>query len=185
MNSPFIEGDKIYFRAVEKEDFTERLYTWRNDPEVTRLLIQGIFPSTKEALEEEYNGIVHSKKDVVFSIVEKETGIHFGFVGLYAIDWIARHAEHRVIFGDRTFWGKGYAREMIDLSVSYGFERLNLNKIRAGINIENIPSIKMYEHNGWKHDGVLRQHQYRNGKYYDAIIMSILRDEYFARKGKK
>lgn len=32
----------------------------------------------------------------------------------------------------------------------------------------------------FKEEGVLRQADYKNGKYYDVKLYSILRDEYFA-----
>jgi RimJ/RimL family protein N-acetyltransferase len=42
--------------------------------------------------------------------------------------------------------------------------------------------VKSYEKSGFKREGVLRQEIYRNGKYYDAIRMSVLRQEYHGKK---
>lgn len=43
----------------------------------------------------------------------------------------------------------------------------------------NVPSYKAYvEHCGWKVEGVLRQTIFRDGKYYDQLRISILKDEF-------
>lgn len=184
MHHPFGVSENIYFRAIEKEDFTERLCKWRNDPEVTRLLFQGILPTTKEVVEEEYEQLVRSKNDVVFSIVDKQTDTQIGFVGLYQINWIAKSGEMRIFIGEKEAWNKGYGTEATKMIVSYGFERLNLNRIWAGSNIENIGSWKSEEKAGFRKEGILRQEMYCNGKYFDVVRSGILRDEYLqSRKG--
>jgi len=42
----------------------------------------------------------------------------------------------------------------------------------------NERAIKSYEKCGFKKEGILRQEIYIDGKYYDAIIMAMLKEEY-------
>lgn len=185
MHHPFITGEKIYLRGLEKDDLKENMFQWANDSEVTHYMFMGATPNSMELLEEEYEQLIRSKNDVVFACIERETDIHIGNVGLYIIDWISRSAESRIIIGEKEYWNKGYGTEATKLSIGYGFEKLNLNKVWLGVNAEHIGAIKAYENAGFVHEGVLRQEIYRNGKYYDAIRMSILRKEYFALKEQK
>ena len=184
MIHPFIAGKKIDFYAVEEEDFTERLCRWRNDPEVSYWLFQGVLPSTRELLKEEYEYSIRNKGDVILAIVDKKTGTRIGISGYYDIDWIARHGELRILIGEKEFWGKGYGNEAMELMITYGFSRLNLNKVRSGVNIGNTTAIKYHERLNFVREGLLRQYQYRHGQYYDAVLFSILRDEFIATMKK-
>jgi len=179
MYHPFIAGEKIYLRGLEKSDLTGNMFQWANDSEVTYYMFMGAMPNTIELLEEEYEQLVKSKNDVVFAVIEKETDIHVGNVGLYVINWITRSAEFRIIIGEKEYWKKGYGTEATKLTVDYGFGKLNLNKVWLGVNAAHKDAIKAYEKAGFVHEGILRQEIYRNGEYYDAVRMSILREGYF------
>ena len=178
MKSPFIVGKKLYLRGLEKDDLRGNMFRWANDSEVTYYIYTGLMPNSIELMEEEYNRLIRSDKDVIFAICDKKTDTHIGNVGLYTINWIARSVEYRIIIGEKKFWGKGYGTESARLVIDYGFNKLNLNKIWLGVNAENKAAVKSYKNAGFAHEGVLREEIYRNGKYYDAIRMSILRKEY-------
>ncbi|MBL7124613.1 MAG: GNAT family N-acetyltransferase [Dehalococcoidales bacterium] len=184
MYQPLTIGEKIYFSPLNKEDFVTNMLRWVNDPEVTHYMFTGTLPATLEQLEEEYKQITKSKNEVVFAIIDKEANKYIGNIGLYQINWTSRTAEMRRFIGEKKVWKKGYGTEAAKLIVAYGFERLNLNRIWAGNNVENIGSWKSNEKAGFKREGILRQEIYRNGKYYDAVRHGILREEYFANKGK-
>lgn len=185
MHHPFIPGERIYLRGLERKDLAGNMFQWANDAEVTHYMVMGALPNNIELLEEEYEQLVKSKNDVVFAVVDKKTDIHIGNVGLYVINWISRTAEFRIIIGEKEYWNKGYGTEAAKLTVKYGFEKLNLNRVWLGVNAEYKSAIKSYENAGFVHEGILRQEIYRNSKYYDAVRMSILREEYFTLREKK
>jgi ribosomal-protein-alanine N-acetyltransferase len=184
MYHPFIEGEKIYLRGLEKRDLMGGMFQWANDCEVTYYMFMGAMPNILEELEKEYEQLVKSTRDVVFAIIDKESDVHIGNVGLYSIQWIGRSAELRIVIGEKEFWGRGYGTEATKLTVDYGFDKLNLNSIYLGVNAEHSGAIRAYESAGFIREGTMRQYIYRNGRYYDAIRMSILREEYYSLKGK-
>lgn len=184
MRHPFIIGKKIYLRGLEKEDLTGNYFQWANDSEVTHYMFMGAVPNNIQLLEEEYDKLIRSEHDVVFAIIDKKTDTHIGNAGLYTINWISRSAEYRTIIGEKKFWGKGYGTEATKLVLEYAFDKLNLNKVWLGVNAENTAAVKCYENAGFIREGVLREEIYRNGKYYNAIRMSVLRKEYLADKKK-
>lgn len=182
MKTPFIVGDKLYLRGLEKEDLLGNMFNWANDSEVTLYMYMGLKPNSKELMAQEYDRTIHSEKDIAFAIVDKKTDAHIGNIGLYVINWLYRSAEYRIVIGEKDFWKKGYGAEAAKLVIDYGFNKLNLNKIWLGVNSENKAAVKSYKAAGFVEEGVLRQEIYRNGRYYDAIRMSILREEFYAKK---
>jgi len=122
---------------------------------------------------------------LAFVVVDRKTGKPVGCCGLYAIQWICRRADFRILIGEPSAWDKGFGSEAAQLTVAYGFDKLNLETIYLGVNVENERAIKSYENAGFVREGVRRKLIYRNGRYYDALMMSVLREEYMARKSKK
>jgi ribosomal-protein-alanine N-acetyltransferase len=178
MKNPYIIGNKTYLRALERSDLTGNLYQWANDFNVNYFMFMGTFPNTLERVWEEYEPLLKSKNDVVMAVIDRQADTHIGNVGLYSINWISRSAEYRIVIGEKRYWGKGYGTEATKLTIAYGFEKLNLNKIWLGVNQQNLGAVKTYTNSGFVYEGLLRQEIYRNGWYYNAIRMSILREEY-------
>lgn len=180
MSSLFLDGDKIALTPLEKESFCRNMMAWVHDDEATRYMLTGVFPMTHEALQREYDSIGENDADIVLGVVRKEDGAMVGTAGLYGIAWQARYAEFRIFLGDKSAWNGGLGSEAAALMVQYAFDRLNLNKVWLGVNEENKGAIKSYEKAGFVHEGKLRQEVYRNGRYYDALRMSLLRGEWAA-----
>lgn len=181
MHHPFIIGKKIYLRGIEKEDLKGNYFQWANDSEVTYFMEMGDKPNSLEILEEEYDRSIRSNNEIAFLIIKKETNNIIGSTGLYSINRICRKAEFRIIIGEKKYWSKGYGTEVTELIIEYAFDKLNLNKIWLGGNAKNEGAIKSYKNAGFIEEGVLREEIYRNGTYYDAVRMSILRDEYYVK----
>jgi len=177
MNSPFIFGTLACLRGYERADLPF-MAEWLNDSEVTELLFQGLRPSNLETMTEQWEQLQRSENDVVFAVCDRESAAFLGTTGLYGINWVMRTAEFRVFIGNKEFWNRGIGTECTKLMVVYGFEKLNLNKVWLGVNAENKAGVRAYEKAGMVREGILRQEQYRNFRYYDAIRMSLLRSEY-------
>ena len=64
----------------------------------------------------------------------------------------------------------------------HGFETLNLNRIYLYVFETNLRAIHVYEKLGFATEGRLRQAIYRNGRYSDALLMSMLRSEWNSKK---
>lgn len=177
MKAPFMVGKQIYLRSLERTDLAA-MVEWINDHEVTRLLFMGDRPANLELLEEQWEQEQRSQTEVVFAVCDKEDDSFIGRTGLYSINWIMRTAEFRIFLGNKAYWNRGIGTECTKLMVVYGFEKLNLNRIWLGVNADNIGGVRAYEKAGFVREGILRQEQYRNFRYYDVIRMSMLRSEY-------
>ena len=58
---------------------------------------------------------------------------------------------------------------------------MTLNRIYLYIYKTNPRAIHVYEKCGFVHEGNLKQSSYRNGRYIDILLMSMLRREWDAK----
>lgn len=189
LQNPFIVGDRIYLRGITREDIAGNMANWPNDSEVTEYMVMGTVPNSGplycswDSIDREYEKLRESKRDVIFAIVENKKDLLIGIAGLYEINWLSRFAELRIVIGEKKFWNKGYGTEAVNLLVEYGFDKLNLHKVELGVNASDERANKAYIKAGFVYEGTKRHYHFRNGRYYDAKLYSILEDEY--RKMKK
>ena len=191
MCHPYLVGDKIYLRALERHDLRGNMLQWANDPEITHYMYMGTFPNTIEALEHEYELLMGTKtagllqlpshpSDVPFAIVAKESNSHIGNVGFFGISWINRIAELRAVIGEKEYWGGGYIYEAYRLAITYAFDRLNLRRLVAGIRADHVSSAIALKKVGFVQEGRQREHFLRNERTYDILQFGVLRSEFFA-----
>ena len=95
------------------------------------------------------------------------------------IDGRSRNAEWgRFMIGDKKYLGKGYGLEALYLSARYAFLHLNLHRLYMKVFAWNKKSRAMHESFGFKEEGTLRQHVFRNGKYHDVVVYGLLAQEF-------
>jgi RimJ/RimL family protein N-acetyltransferase len=176
----FLGKRTIALRAFAHGDL-DAYRRWLDDPKVTEFLEMGARP-TRDADCEAFWRLANESDDaIVFAIVERKTGAVVGTCGLYLIQWICRRAQFNILIGEPAAWDKGYGSEAARLILGYAFDKLNLNSVQLGVNADNKRAIRSYEKVGFVHEGVRRQFVYRNGRYYDMVMMSVLREDYAAR----
>jgi ribosomal-protein-alanine N-acetyltransferase len=173
----FLDGEQIYLRPLERGD-AATIQPWVNDQAVTRTLLL-YRPLSRESEEEFIDRMNKSESGVVFGIVERGGDQLVGAAGLPEIDFRNRHASFGVFIGDRSKWGRGIGSEATYLVTKYAFETLNLNRVWLHVTTENVAGIRAYEKAGFRREGLLRQHLYREGRYFDIVSMAVLREEWF------
>ena len=186
-----IYGERIRFRALEKADIP-LFVRWLNDPEVR----QGILiyqPISQVGEENWFEGML--KRPVDEHVLGIEARMPGGLAGESAIegselwrligswafndiDWRNRSAEFGILIGDKSYWNRGYGTEAVRLLVQHGFKTLNLNRIYLHVFENNPRAIRAYEKAGFIHEGRKRQAEYKDGKYIDVLVMSMLKDEF-------
>jgi RimJ/RimL family protein N-acetyltransferase len=156
-----IVTDRLVLRRSRPED-AETISAYRSDPEVRRS--QGWERTDPETVRGEIEGMARRAPGepggwVQFSVEERESGRLVGDVGLSPAD-----GEPGVIKVGYTvspaFQGRGYATEAVAALVSYAFETLGVDVVRAYADAENTPSIRVAEKVGLR---LIERFEHREG----------------------
>jgi RimJ/RimL family protein N-acetyltransferase len=167
-------GEKVCLRAYKAEDIPLAT-AYVNDKELKKFLAPNI-PFPMSLWEEEV--WIKSQKDnkngeFNFAIEDLKTKQYIGGCGIQTVNWLTRVAVIGIMIGDKEYWGKGYGTDAMKVLIKFIFEDMNINKIRLNTFSFNERAIKCYEKCGFKVEGVLKSEIFKEGKYYDEIIMSI------------
>lgn len=79
---------------------------------------------------------------------------------------------------DPNYWGKGYIFQIQECLKKYVFEKLLFNRIYGNSFITNKRAISSLISTGMKEEGIARQHYFKDGKYIDSWMYSMLREDY-------
>ena len=173
-----IVGEKVRLRPLEREDLP-RCVRWFSDPEVRRHLTIYI-PFSLAQEERWYENVLdrlERNSDVLLAI-ETSEGVHIGNLGLHTIDWKNRAAELGITIGEKEYWGQGYGTDAIRTLLRLAFEEMNLHRVQLRVDVDNARGVRCYEKCGFQTEGTLRDVVFREGRYYDQYLMSILRPEF-------
>lgn len=180
-----LKGERVLLRGVRRDDLL-RLWEFNNDPEVE---IAGggdpPIPQSLERLEAEFDENARKGgRDGTWFAIEAD-GRMIGQCGLFGFDQfkgVAHRCELGIAIGDKEYWGKGYGREAITLLVDYAFTHWNVQRVGLQVLATNERAIRAYQAVGFVQEGRLRRYMWSNGSYVDGVCMSILREEWQARK---
>lgn len=176
MKNPFLIGEKIYLRPMERED-AAACQAYVNDPDVRRTLDQ--YRPKNLAFEEAWiEGQSRDEHTIVLGIALKQSDRLIGATDLRDIDAVNRKALFGLVIGAKEEWHKGYGTEATQLMLKYGFATLNLNRIALNVYATNPHAVRAYQKAGFVQEGTLRKDVFRDGRYIDVFVMAILRDEW-------
>jgi RimJ/RimL family protein N-acetyltransferase len=179
VQNPFLIGDQIYLRPLELAD-APAIVAWFNDPEVTRFLLRHQ-PMSLQAEEDFLRRLSTNEIDLVLGIVHTESERLIGTVGLHP-EYRCRTARFGLVLGDKATWDRGYGTAVTKLIVTHAFDTLNLNRLWLHVYEYNPRGIHVYEKVGFRTEGRLREETYRDGRYWDVIVMGLLRSEWDAAR---
>ncbi len=177
MQNAIAVGSRISLRPLTGAD-AAAFVSWVNDPEVTRTLAIGarvMDVRAEEVFIEKTNASAHA---VLFGIVVRETDQLIGSTGLDQIDFRNQSASFSIMIGEKSVWGKGYGTEATALVVQHAFRELHLNRVQLHVYEYNLGAIRVYEKVGFRREGLLRQEHVYAGRFWDTVVMAILREEW-------
>jgi RimJ/RimL family protein N-acetyltransferase len=167
-------GEKVGLRAYKVEDIPIAT-AFVNDKELKKFLVTNV-PFPMSLWEEEAwikSQSSNKNGEFNFAIEDLKSKKYIGGCGIQTVNWLARVAIVGIMIGDKEYWGKGYGTDAMKVLIKFIFEDMNINKIRLSTFSFNERAIRCYKKCGFKVEGVLKAEIFKEGKYYDEVIMSI------------
>lgn len=170
----------IFFRAFNTDDYI-LINKWRNDHEFQQYTVG---PLRYVSLEMEkawvYEKMMNNTKDLYWAICLNDGSRRMiGYTSINNID----HLNKKAYFGGIVI-GEPDCRDGVSLleaeiiKLDYAYNQLNLNRIYADTQPSHYSSPSLLLALGFQKEGTMRDYVYKNGKYQDIDLYSILREDY-------
>jgi len=186
----FLEGNKVDLIILDKNVVKNTdWYSWLNYQKNTELLETGKFPNTIEKQLEYLKTEIIPKKKILsnsktdkkiqLGIIDKQTNILVGMVSAYNFNYLSRVCNVSVIMDLKKKLKNRLEifKESQDLIIEHIFFKMNFRKIYSGTSSEKL-SILTERLWGFKREGVLKQHEFVNGKYVDSYLIGLFRKDW-------
>lgn len=170
-------GEGVELRRHNRANYP--LYArWYGDEEVWRLTSWMAGPMQKAAVERLFEDRESSAMDDSFAVHQEGKEEPVGVISLTNISGANASADLSVILGSAEARDRGIGTEAIRILLRYAFGDSGLNRVGLSVFEFNEPAIHTYENLGFKSEGRLRQAIRRDDSFHDAILMSILAQEW-------
>lgn len=176
-----LRGRSVRLRRHEPDDLPA-VVRWYRDPELGRLTRYHSAPMSPDEVERFFRGRLLSDDALAYAIEELPAGRLIGFTTFSGLDAENGSVLFHITIGERDAWGRGLGSEATALMLGHAFENLGLHRVGLSVFSYNTRAIRAYEKVGFHHEGRLRDAIQRDGRYWDEIQMSILREEWLARR---
>lgn len=185
-----LETERLYLISTAKEylqklidEGNSNYLLWFSNQEVNRFNSHGLFPQSKDELNNFFQRCENDKSLLSFMVIEKKSNKHIGMISLQRIDWINRSAEFAVLIGEIDCWGKGYTTEACQELFKHGFMKLGLHRIWSATSILNKGMIRVFEKLGMIYEGTYKEGQFLHGNFEDVVAYAILKDKIYSLGG--
>lgn len=179
LKHPFanIKTPRLLLRKIDVAD-APVLYQYWSDPAVTKHMNIVAFDHEEQAagMIRFLNALAEQGQAFRWSIVSKRRKQVIGSCGFNNWDQENQRAEIGYELGQR-YWGKGLMTEALTALIQYGYQHMNLHRIQALVEPQNIPSRRVLERLGFAEEGLLRQYERIQDTHVDLIMYAIFKQE--------
>ena len=177
-NFPRMETKRFVLRQIELTDAEEVFYYFSQD-EVMKYYDLDVLKDVSEArrIIKNWQTKYHKNEGLRWGIATKEDNKIIGSCGFH--NWEKEHFKAEIGFEvTPEYWRSGVMTEVLQPILSYGFEKMELHRIEALYDPDNMASKKTLEKAGFIYEGTLRESAFEKGQFCDASICSLLKKEF-------
>jgi RimJ/RimL family protein N-acetyltransferase len=171
-----MKGNRANFRPVTINDL-KIIKNWRNSQGIREYNSQFTLLNMSNQIKW-FEQINNKNSDREMFLVTDKQGKPMGICGMIHIDKKNRSGSIAIILGEQKIHGKGIGTEILKMLINYGFMKLKLHRIEAEIFSFNEISIRLFTKLSFKHDATKRDSLWRNNKWWNIHIFSLLKKDY-------
>jgi ribosomal-protein-alanine N-acetyltransferase len=176
-----IDGEGVYLRAPEARDYQE----WADVREASRAFLTPWEPTwaadetSRASFRYKLRRYAEDARDdrayALFVFREGDDAL----LGGVTLSNVRRGVAQTASLG---YWagqmhaGKGYTTAAVRAVVRHGFEDLELHRIEAACQPDNIASRRVLEKAGFTHEGAARAYLKINGQWRDHLLFGVVND---------
>ena len=169
-------------RKIREEDL-RMIMDWRMMPEITqylssnpKLTMEGQHKWFENIKKDEENGLTDERKSYYW--VLEVDGVPSGLVSLVNADYRANKIETGAYVAVKE---KRSIRLAVDIQwnlYEYAFDVLKMHKVCEEVFEDNKAVNRILDMCGSKREGILRDHVYKEEKFYNVVVRGMLKDEW-------
>ena len=175
---PTLETKRLRLRSLTADD-APGVFAILSDPDVAHGA--GVTPLTgiEQAVTsiDGYHRNYQNKRSIRWAIVRKEDDTLIGMGSFQRFDIHSRRAEIAYEIG-KPHWRQGYATEAVSALLNYAFKTMNLHRVEAVVEPNNVASRGLLEKVSFQAEGRLRERFLQNGTFHDDLFFGLLADEW-------
>lgn len=178
MTAFIYKQDDIALKILSEIELEGRYSDWFSDSEVHLYNSHWARPKTSADVQLYIDSIKNDKTKLIFAVYALKHTVHIGNISLQNIDHYNQSAEMAFMFGERAYWGKGYAFIASQFVMRHAYQHLNLNRLYLGCLDNNAAMEKLALKLGFKPEGIRRHALFNNGEFRDVLEFGQLKDEF-------
>jgi RimJ/RimL family protein N-acetyltransferase len=183
MKTQLFEGKLIRLAAPDPERDAEIESQWTHNAEFMRAMYaEPMRPLSPNVIKKKYAEAEKERQPSIrFSVRLCADDRLIGFVRFIHIDWSIGGARLLLGIVDEKDRGKGYGTEAMQLALNYAFLEMNLYRLSASVLENNDHALAFLRKHDFVDEVRRRQAIYRDGTYWDVVMLGLLRDEWSAK----
>jgi len=173
---PRIETERLLIRRLHMDDAPAMLAIL-SDAETVRYWGRPAMTELQQA-EQYTRENLHWMEDghcLYWAIEEKTSGQTIGTCTLFKLDSNNRRAEIGYLL-NRAYWHHGLMSEALSSVINYAFSELQLHRLEADTDPENVASIHLLEKFGFQREGLFRDRWRVHGQWCDSLMLGLVHD---------
>ncbi|MBE1530420.1 GNAT family N-acetyltransferase [Actinomadura algeriensis] len=166
-----MKGELVELRRVTEDDY-DALASWASG-------LPGLYGSGSAA----FPGREDMRRSIESGGARYLIAVDPGGTRIGAVTWDpGAHAlsfRIGVMIGDEELWTEGHGAEAVLLLLNLLFHTMGAHRVEMITGLYNRQPVRMVTQGYMVLEGILRDYFFVDGDYYDAVILSLLRPDYY------